>query len=74
MATKLLLIFVTGLVVLAAAILLNLIASKLDIPTWYDYLKTTRGHPAGAYLWLYVAYPFLLGLTAYVCFKLLFIK
>jgi hypothetical protein len=64
-------IYLMGLIVLLVAILLNFLASKLQLVGWYDFL--TKWVNQGRiifrqlswkdYLWLFILYPFLLGLT-----------
>jgi hypothetical protein len=64
-------IFLIGWIILIVAILLNGMISKLGIMGWYDFLnllvekgmvifETMRWKD---YLWLFVIYPFLLGLS-----------
>jgi hypothetical protein len=72
-------IFLAGWAVLIAAILLNLIAGRLGIESWYPFveqagkdgfLKAFSKASFISKLFLFVIYPALLGLTAYLSFKL----
>ncbi len=64
-------IYFIGLIILVVAIFLNILANKFNIIGWYDFL--TRWVNEGRvifsqltwkdYLWLFILYPFLLGLT-----------
>lgn len=62
-------IYISGVFILLSAILLNGIAAKLGITSWYDFLKLVieKGKQAFDsvrlvdYCWLLLIYPFLLG-------------
>lgn len=75
-------VYLIGVFILVVAILANFVASKLQLITWYDFLKgltTSSNYWDGIRikdgLWLFVAYPFILGLSALVgelfCTKIL---
>jgi phosphate/sulfate permease len=62
-----------GIAILIVAIVLNVIAMKLGIPTWHDFIgsiqgmgimNATRSTPVPSLLFLTVVYPICLGLTA----------
>lgn len=63
-------LYIIGLVILIIAILANGIALKLDIKTWYDFFNLIKIEGTKAfnhltiidYLWLFIGYPFILGL------------
>jgi hypothetical protein len=65
-------LYLAGLVVLGAAIVLNVVVSRLGVLGWYDFLLQLQrlGVREGVQiravdaLWLFVGYPFLLGLAA----------
>lgn len=57
---------VVGWAVLIVAIVLNYIALKLGIKTWYEFTKEPGGTNLLSYAWLFGIYPLALGLTAYV--------
>jgi hypothetical protein len=72
-------IFITGWGVLSIAIILNLMASYFSLETWYsflglfresDFLKIIKDNWLSL-LFLFLIYPFLLGLTAYYILKFL---
>jgi hypothetical protein len=63
-------IFITGLIILIGAILLNALAHKLKLKTWYEFVKQRRDTSVVSYVWLYVLYPGALGLLAYWSFVL----
>lgn len=68
---KIVIIFLVGLAILVAALLLNFIANKLGILTWYDFVSSPSKARFIDYIWLFVLYPFLLGATAYAAVKFL---
>jgi len=64
----------TGLGILFLAIILNIVASFFDISTWYDFLTQLKNEGLGnamrktslvSLIFLFIIYPFLLGLVAY---------
>ncbi len=72
-------IYLAGMVILLAAILLNLLASALKLATWYTFLNLVSQQglspalhslKATDILFLFLIYPFLLGLSASVTLKL----
>ena len=62
-------IYIIGLVILGIAIILNGLAAKIGILSWYDYLKLIMDKNDSTpirwfdYAWLYMIYPFLLGVA-----------
>lgn len=64
-------IFAIGFGVLVGAIVLNLIANKIGLLSWYQYIQ--KPHAAGliSYIWLFGVYPLGLGLIAYYMNQLL---
>lgn len=65
MYIRLLQMFSIGVGVLIAAIILNLIAPKLKLLTWYTFLEDPSQATFLSYLWLFIIYPFCLGAVAY---------
>ena len=59
-------ICVMGFAILLGALLLNVIATKLGIMTWYDFIKDRSSVRIIDYLWLFAIYPLLLGTVAYL--------
>ncbi len=67
-------IYVIGLIILIVAIIANLIISNLDIISWYNFINLISENGISAfkrlsfldYLWLFVAYPILLGLGFWI--------
>jgi len=68
-------IFLAGWLVLIVAILLNLVARRIGITTWYDFLSqvselgvitTVKNLSILSMLFLVLLYPLILGLTAYL--------
>jgi len=65
-------IYFIGFVILLAAILLNGLINKWGIVGWYDFInqlllqskQTFRRLTITDYTWLFLLYPFLLGLAA----------
>jgi hypothetical protein len=73
-------IYLAGVAVLIAAILLNLLSGWLGLATWYSFLSqaSEKGLAPALqsltlvdYLFLIVVYPGLLGLAAYLTLRLL---
>lgn len=70
-------IYIFGLIILLAAIVFNVVSSKLNIVGWYDFLTklVAQGNATFSqlklidYLWLFFLYPFLLGLTCKLALK-----
>lgn len=56
-------IYFAGLVILGAALLLNAFAYRVKVKTWYDFAKKPKHTRAVDYAWLFVFYPFCLGLA-----------
>lgn len=72
-------IYLSGLLVLLGAILINWLASYSGLFTWYDFLKLFSNQGLSEILasltvfnffFLFLVYPFFLGLIAYVSSKL----
>lgn len=69
--TNMLKIYLIGVIILIAAIFLNGLINKLGVLGWYDFINllidkqtaSTRKVRLIDMLWLFVAYPFLLGLA-----------
>tara|TARA_B100000575_G_scaffold228016_1_gene188789 strand:+ start:781 stop:1005 length:225 start_codon:yes stop_codon:yes gene_type:complete len=62
-----------GVIILISAILANIIAAKLGLKTWYDFLNgISNGTSLSTfdYIWLFALYPLTLGLS--VKFGLMF--
>jgi hypothetical protein len=64
-------IFLIGFTILVTAILLNIVAKLLNVATWYDFLQNKTVNSPIDFIWLFIAYPFLLGVAAYYINKLL---
>ena len=63
-------ILLMGFIILAGAILLNIIASALGLQTWYSFLEE-KSLSALDGLWLFVIYPLSLGFLGYLATKIL---
>jgi len=59
-----------GLMILFGAILLNLFASRVGLLSWFDFLKNPSKANMLSYIWLFILYPFGLGIIAYFSSKL----
>lgn len=70
--TKTIYIFLQGLGILGVALVLNIIATKLGIKTWYGFVEQPSNTNVVSILWLFLVYPFALGATAYLIGKLLY--
>ena len=70
-------IYVTGILILASAIILNVLAQAMGIMGWYGFLTKLAEEGRSAlrsvrildYLWMLLAYPFLLGLAAWLSYR-----
>lgn len=58
-------ILAIGMGVLMGAILLNFLADKLGLTSWYQFLQKPAGTSWASYVWLFVIYPLGLGALAY---------
>ena len=76
-------VYLTGIIILVSAIVLNVLSGLLGIAGWYDFLSGLsregkvflRQLGVLDYAWLFVLYPALLGLSALLAdrlFKLLY--
>lgn len=61
---------VAGASILVAALFLNFIATKFGISTWYDFVKEPSKTNFISYVWLFLIYPFCLGLSAYAALNI----
>ena len=57
--------YIIGISVLLAAIVLNSIAIRLKIRTWYSFLNKPSKLKVIDYLFLFIVYPLTLGLISY---------
>lgn len=71
-------VFLTGWIILIVAIIVNYIAIRMGILTWYAFLedavkvgniKAFIGSSFSSKLFLFIIYPVVLGLTAYLFIK-----
>jgi len=67
---KILYIYLSGIIILLGAILLNLLASYAGLATWYDFLKNPGKGSLFTYIWLFIIYPLGLGVLVYLAVKL----
>jgi hypothetical protein len=71
-------IYLTGLVILVAAILLNGIVARLGIMGWYEFLTKMTENGTSVFretgpldlIWLFLLYPTLLGGSAWIAEKI----
>ena len=71
-------IFITGLIILLGAIIINYIANTLNIITWYEYINIIINNGfiesfkiiKYSIIFLYIVYPLYLGLLAYFSIKI----
>lgn len=64
-------IFIIGFAILISALIINGLASKIGLVTWYDFLKQGAKVEWYEYLWLFIFYPFLLGLSVFYIDKII---
>lgn len=60
-----LIIIITGYAILIGAMLLNWLAVKFGLMTWYDVFKSSKKLNSISIIWLFLIYPASLGLIAY---------
>lgn len=65
------LIFLVGIVILVGAIALNIAASYVGLMSWFEFVKNPGAAGVLSYLWLFVGYPFGLGVIAYAAMEFL---
>jgi len=68
---KIILIFALGVGILIGAIALNIIASRIGLTSWYEFLLGQEKTSLFSYIWLFLIYPLGLGAVAYTLFKIL---
>jgi len=66
---KLLSIFLLGLGILVGALILNSVASKVGLISWFEFVKSPGSANVASYIWLFVLYPLSLGVVAYLVAK-----
>ena len=64
-------IFLLGIIILAGAIVINILAHLVGMHTWYDFL-TKQQMIWYDYIFLFIVYPLLLGVIGYYGYTLLF--
>ncbi|MFW6283637.1 MAG: DUF7672 family protein [Minisyncoccales bacterium] len=77
---KLLIIFITGFFILIGAIFFNIIANFIGLVTWYDFIYGLAENGFKEFLklnflsvfFLFIFYPFLLGLIGYLSYYLFY--
>lgn len=57
--------YIIGVAILVAALFLNAFATRLGIVTWYDFVKKPSTARWFDYVWLFILYPALLGVSAH---------
>lgn len=62
-------IFLVGIVILVGAIALNIAASYIGLMSWFEFVKNPGAAGVLSYLWLFIGYPFGLGVIAYAAMK-----
>lgn len=62
-------IYIIGLIILLAALAINGISKLFGFMNWYQFI----GNPGNAsivdYIWLFIGYPFCLGLAVFIIIK-----
>ena len=53
-------IYLIGVGFLAGALVVNVLAKLLQLPSWYDFLANPKMTLTSA-VWLFIIYPFILG-------------
>ena len=68
---KIILVFLLGVGILAGAIILNVVASRFGLSSWFEFFKAPGQVTTLSYIWLFVVYPLGLGIVAYFAYKFL---
>lgn len=63
--------FLLGIGILLGAIILNSIATKLGVMTWYTFVQKPSDATLFSYIWLFMLYPLGLGTIAYIALRLM---
>ena len=58
-------IFIAGAAFLFLTLILNGVAKAVGLMSWYDFIDAKGQAPLVSLLWLFVGYPFCLGLLVY---------
>jgi hypothetical protein len=74
---RIIIIFITGILILSGAIIMNLMANLIGLVTWYDFLLNLNSIKINnisindffSLIYLFLVYPFTLGLIAYLSLK-----
>ena len=73
--------FLSGIVILIGAIIVNIVAKRLDMKTWFDFLESIAQKGLGSALsqlnvasvfYLFLIYPLALGFLVWLCVKWLY--
>lgn len=64
--------FIVGYIVLLIAILVNVLATKVGLGTWYDLVKSPKEVSVLTILWLVWLYPLTLGISGYFAVNAIF--
>lgn len=62
-------IYKIGVILLTVALVINLLASFVGLMNWYNYIATPSEASLLDYLWLFLGYPFCLGLAVLLIFN-----
>jgi uncharacterized membrane protein YidH (DUF202 family) len=63
--------YLIGVVIIVAALLLNGFAELVGVKTWYRFIKEKTKNSFLDYLWLFLVYPFSLGIVTVTVWYLL---
>ena len=74
---KILGIFLIGIIILIGAVIMNILASVLKIDTWFSFIDKIGNNQTNqvsliSYVFLFLIYPFILGLLGYFAYVFIF--
>ena len=61
-------IYKIGLIVLLAALAINALATMFGFMNWYQFISNPGDASIIDYIWLFIGYPFCLGLAVFIIF------
>ena len=64
--------FVAGYIILVIALIINILAAKAGLGTWYDVIKAPKTTSVMSILWLVWLYPLTLGFSSYFAVSIIF--
>lgn len=64
--------FVAGYIILMIALVINILAAKAGLGTWYEFIKSPKTTSILSIMWLVWLYPLTLGFSSYFAVSVIF--